>query len=176
MIIGSKFLGDEREAAKLVQHDMYWSCVGLIPIVAHRHWETAAAKGEVVSILGRLVDSNSPFDHRSLQEAHDLIAAQFRWLRAASLDGPVEEPDRKRDLRIAGEWHTFLVLELEDLCKEPDFVHAVLQVVAMNNTQRGYEAEDRVEAILHERYKAWYVQKAGKPESGSTSRHPEQQT
>jgi hypothetical protein len=58
-------------------------------------------------------------------------------------------------LRVAGMWQVFLQDELAALIKNPGFVDAVLEAIGMENSELGYEAEDRLAAILRERYSAW---------------------
>ena len=93
------------------------------------------------------------FDHRTLQDIHDLIAAWFRLSqddRGQFRLGETEEIFRDR---LATEWRTFFEEEVERLSADDEIARAVLTAAAFGNTDKGYAAEAQLREILKERYR-----------------------
>jgi hypothetical protein len=155
MIIGSKFPGDDHDAAMSVQHALYGEAVGMLARLARDRLARAdlAAGGETV--IGSLLRGRTSFDHRVLQDAHDLIAAEFRFTRHGHLFRGAHETERVWELRIAGLWWAFLVKEADRLLERADFLHAILSALAFQNSPAGYRAEDEARVILETEYMEW---------------------
>lgn len=76
MIVGRMFDGDDYEALQLQQHDAYEQALSIIVSEARRRLDRAEALvGETA--LGNEVRLGR-FDHHVIQDAHDLLAAQWR--------------------------------------------------------------------------------------------------
>jgi hypothetical protein len=90
------------------------------------------------------------FDHRTIQHAHDLIAAWWRFrsgLRYPRIPGLGPTPEQ-----LKHDWFMWLTDELKELCKEPRYVRCVVQAAAYGNMELGYKAEDELHEFLRERY------------------------
>ena len=160
MIVGCCFEGDTHQRAKMVQHDMYPRNVALIFEEARVALEEAEARARVTTVIGSILEPRErlALDHRVLQDAHDLIAAQFRWQESQGdfLQQRSYESDRSYDLRVAGVWHVFYLDELRKLVKVREFVHAVLEAVGLDHTEIGVAAQRRLGDLLRVRYAAWW--------------------
>jgi hypothetical protein len=76
MSIGSKFPGDDHDAAMSVQHALYGEAVGMLARLARDRLARAdlAAGGETV--IGSLLRGRTSFDHRVLQAILSALAFQ----------------------------------------------------------------------------------------------------
>ena len=160
MIIAAKFQGDDRDLARL-QHQVYGEALGIIVRRCNRFARVA------ISILGG--NSTHPkwesvdrIDHRTLQTAHDLLAAAWRFetsppqKRLPMPEGrsnPEFEPDTPE-----GRWLQWLNSEVaswvdEDKCHDgPLMIRLVLQILANQNQPAGYEAETRLAELIYNRF------------------------
>jgi len=93
------------------------------------------------------------FDHRTLQDIHDLIAAWFRFSQDDGGQLRLGETDEGYQDRLADEWRTFFEEEVGRLTSDDEFVRAVLVAAAFGNTDRGYAAEAQLREFLKERYR-----------------------
>ncbi len=154
MLWGPRFDGDDNTVAMDVQADLYMGFgVGHLRAVVSRHPRPEHDDRKVESLTARLQARSGGYDHRPLQWAHDLIAAQFRflysdWLRQAN---PGEDR-RAQELRIAVGWGAFLEREAQELANEPEYLRAHLDAVEFENSPVGYAGERRLREILHRRY------------------------
>lgn len=94
------------------------------------------------------------FDHRVLQDAHDIIAAAFRHHND---DGGqlrlLEDADKQRT-RYVHEWNEWLERQLLWFLRQPPFVRSVVECVIFTNNVMGYMAEDRLCDFLLTHYNA----------------------
>ena len=100
------------------------------------------------------------FDHRTLEDAHDLIAAWFRFSGDTSGQLRLEEAPEAYELRLAKDWHDFFGREIGRLIESDEFTRNVLTAAVFANTDRGYAAEASTRAYLKQQYLAMGCAKA----------------
>ena len=136
MIVGKCFPDDDLAIARQ-QHDVYGQALGIIVQQCNQYTRFAKVLLEVegYSLWGK-VDS---FDHRTLQEAHDLLAAAWRFryiqsrLQATFFDDPDED--------IQSLWLDWLRNEVAQWILLPKLVRAVQLILENQNKPVGYHAE-----------------------------------
>ena len=92
------------------------------------------------------------FDHRTLQDTHDTIAAWFRFARDDGGQMRLGELDQDYETRLATEWNEFLLAEVAALARIDEFARAVLMATVFANRERGYAAEKELREILRGQY------------------------
>ncbi len=140
-----------------VQHDLYSESVGMLIRAAKERLSRVESAAEVQTILGSILKPETRFDHRGLQEIHDLIAAQFRFLHRHFLTQKIGDTKRPYELRVAGLWWIFFMGEVHRLLDRPQFMHAILIALAHQDTRLGYEGEEEAARILKGEYIEWLV-------------------
>lgn len=153
MIVSSKFKNDNNERTMWLQHDRYALLVVELFKTARRKYLSAEIMLDVVTDLGSIVKSIDGFDHRTLQEAHDIIAASFRLNYVDQLDPELPFPDQESDeVRVTRLWCDYYYKEIDLLTDIPQFTKSVLRAVAFPNTDTNDEAEDAIKEILTTQY------------------------
>ena len=150
MIVTRQFCGDGNDDVKHLQHGVYEDSVIQIADEAKTCFFFAEAVIKSGSETVRLLAQVTGFDHRCLQNAHDLIAAEFRRCKAADFAPvlPYEPMDEKQ--RVLEMWQTWLTQELASLCGSPQFVRQVAEILAFQNKVRGFRAEKELrESLLY---------------------------
>src|SRR5271156_4736695 len=133
MFVGRRFPGDSNGVLMGVQSRLYWEIIGYLYSWPRKRYLDACQLVQSDTDLAKRLWAENSFDHRTLQESHDLIAAWFRFLRDAQGDRILfETEDEYRD-RLAVEWRTFLETEVRSLSDDDDFVRAVLTAAAFPN-------------------------------------------
>lgn len=166
MIVCDRFKGDNNEALKWVQHDAYWSLLPFLFSYPKGIYRQAVSYTGVQTELYKSVRAIRKFDHRVLRSAHDKTAAYYRYQHPDKLGQlvlPFVAPDCTNlsleeilDEIYKREWCSYWYEEVRNISKEPLIVRAVLTAVAYQNTDDGYEAEDLLMELLHDRYdKHW---------------------
>jgi hypothetical protein len=166
MIVGDRFEGDNNDVLKWVQHDLYWTLLPMLFLYMKNRYLWATSYTGVDTDLSKKIIEIDRFDHRVLQDAHDKIAAFFRY----------EFPDKLSQMVIPGtipdckelnleetlkecyrrEWTKYWYKEIRKLSNEPIIARAIITAVSYQNTDEGYEAEDLLLELLHDRYgKTW---------------------
>lgn len=152
MWVGAEFRGDEDKELMEIQHDLYGEALGYLFCEAREEFLRAERMLDERTMLGLAIENERSFDHRVLQDAHDLIAAEFRYQRADLPQPPLPfDSDTERN-RLEEHWRSFVRDEAKQLAREPETCRAILMTVAYQNTEIGYQAEDTLEALLVERY------------------------
>ncbi|MGI6614986.1 MAG: hypothetical protein ACOX30_03020 [Dethiobacteria bacterium] len=166
MIVSDRFKGDTNEALKWIQDDTYWSLLPYLYTFPKGIYRQAISFTGVETELYKINREIESFDHRVLQDAHDKIAAYYRYQHPDKLGQlvlPFVAPDCS-DLSLeeilekiyTREWCNFWYAEVRRISEEPLVVRAILTAVAYQNTDDGYEAEDLLMELLHDRYgKLW---------------------
>ena len=149
MIVGPRFPGDDNEPVMLAQHDEYFPVISEWGRRALKRLEYAEELTGGEDGLADRLRGRRGFDHRVLQEAHDLIAAwdrfsQCRWL---PLFDPA--PDRAA-LRAA--WREFASAEIGRLIEDARVTKALLEAIGHENEPAGYAAEKWLGELLRARY------------------------
>lgn len=151
MIVGKCFPEDEDHEVQWMQHDVYWESVALILETARVAYLRAQRTIGVSSPEIFLLKTLRGFDHRTLQNAHDLIAVYWRFrsnLKYPRL--PVVAPTIEM---LKEDWRQWLRAELRSLCEfYPEFVQAVVRAAAYGNLDLGYEAEKSLDEMLRRHY------------------------
>jgi len=145
MIVSDMFPDDNLEIA-WQQHDVYGRALGLIIDACNRYTSFACS---ILSHSGYDGWSNSrPVDHRTLQDAHDIIAGAWRWyaIRPHFNFGNASEKTNKEA------WLGWLGAELKKWYECPHLVRLVQIILANQNTPIGYAAEDELGTSLLRRY------------------------
>jgi hypothetical protein len=152
MWVGTEFPGDTNQTLKDVQFRLYGEMLVRLYNRPRDRYLDACRLVQIDTDLATRLRSMDGFDHRTLQDVHDLIAAWFRYSqddRGLRL-GETEETFRDR---LATEWRTFFEEEVERLTTDDEIARAVLTAAAFGNTDRGYAAEAQLREFLKERYR-----------------------
>ena len=148
MIISKVYENDCNELLKDVQHDAYWRSIGSIFKAARAELLQADAILGTNLLIAEKARKVQALDHRVLQNAHDILAAAFRYHHD---DGGQlalgESPDAQR-LRYSIEWAQWLEEQLRELIKYPQFVRSTVECVIFSNGEVGYMAENRLSDLL----------------------------
>ena len=141
MIVAPLFEGDDDDEVALKQHDVYGHALAVIVSTCNRHVRFARAV---------LNDADHPgwgtvedFDHRTMQNAHDLLAAAWRFrhdFRQSSLPFESENPREK----VQTLWLDWLRREIADWTTKPGLVRSVQLVLTNQNKPAGYVAEGQL--------------------------------
>ena len=169
VIVATLFPGDGDIDLYLhwLQHDVYGRALRIISDRCYTHAERAS---EILDYRewGRVRIRDGPrltFDHRTLQKAHDILAAVWRFRHSFELrqfDFPVEQINSMDPNFISPwwkwsdwwEWHLewgqpqfmehwlkWLRGEIESWIHHPERVHLVMKILANQNQPIGYQAE-----------------------------------
>ena len=74
-----------------VQHELYMESVAMLARAAEERLFRAESAASANTVLGTILRPEKFFDHRVLQDVHDLIAAQFRFIERDLLVQKVRE-------------------------------------------------------------------------------------
>ena len=140
VIVATRFDGDDDMHIQWLQHDVYGQALAIIADTCQRYEHFARA------VLGDDQGGWEPirsFDHRTLQHAHDILAAAWRFkhvLRLRQMKLPV---DRKNEGEPAfiNHWLTWLQEEVDSWIAAPYRVRLVVKILANQNEPAGYKAE-----------------------------------
>ena len=167
MLVFPWFDGDDDDEVAWKQHDVYRDALGII-----------VRKCNLFALRARalLDDTAHPdwgtverFDHRTLQAAHDVLAAVWRFrhdARQFELSGDVLHPRRDRPLvdlepsvepqdplvEVPGRWLDWLRGEVDGWLHSPHLVRSVQLVLANQNEPAGYVAESQLTLDLLDRF------------------------
>ena len=147
MIIGGAFDGDNGHVLQLRQHDRYGEALGIIAYGCLEHSRNAAiARGEYdLTLSERLASVRSEgFDHRTLQSAHDYLAAWWRWKHSHT---------HRLEHATAEDWLLWLRHEVKTWTTHaPHLARLVTKVLLNQNMDAGYVAEADLLEELHRHY------------------------
>jgi hypothetical protein len=144
MIICDCFAGDNNEVLKDWQHDYYndmlkeWLCIVYEQIEEHRK------KGNCLKLVKMWDDANlknGRFDHRCLQECHDVIATSFRFCAKHQI------PETAR-VNTKMYWTKYFKKIASETMQEEYALEAFITVLAQANTEDGYEGEDMLSSAV----------------------------
>ena len=185
MFVGATFPSDNNEDLMLIQHDLWFKVNGAfidedsfaLSSCFYIFW---CARKAIFGFINenplffpeieQLKAINS-FDHRVLQNAHNKIAAFYRWIQGASLKPAFDDGNTYGDwsnkllsLGIYGRpnlynsylldcWKMYLRFELLDISFNHIAVSEhIVRAVLFQNTEQGYKAEDSIDKFLIFRY------------------------
>lgn len=156
MIVGSRFDGDHNDVLMWAQHDVYDAIMAHMFLAAleyyDAHIEHAWTGPEHVYAARRRWEQQTGLDHRCLQEAHDLVAAFFRYAFASRcvVDGLPPGLDAKEHWKVL--WSQYYPTECRRLAQNRAIADAILGAIAYQNTDGGYAAEDALAGLLKREY------------------------
>lgn len=150
MLIGKMFPDDPMWISH-IQHDLYGKYVGIIFDKARKEYLKAEVVLGINTEVGDKLKQANGFDHRTIQDLHDVIAGKFRFqwlaLKNQQLDF-FKEPELVSEdaSATAYQWKIFLESELEMIFNDaPGLIKQVcLATIYVNPDKRGCEAEDRI--------------------------------
>ena len=151
MIVGSEFPRDKNRTLMNVQHGVYGEMVVRLFTGPRDRYRAAAALLRIESELSERLRSMDGFDHRTLQLAHDRIAAVFRF----SDDGgqlQLGESDADYRRRLEEDWRGFVQSEVGQLTEDDEFTRAICTATAFGNKDPGVAAEHWLDQFLRDRY------------------------
>ena len=94
------------------------------------------------------------YDHRVLQDAHDIIAAAYRYKFDDGGQLKLGEASEEQSKRYVSEWVHWLEDELDKLIGYRKFAHSVIKSVIHEGTDIGCQSEFTVVDILLAHYSA----------------------
>jgi hypothetical protein len=145
MICVPTFPGDDDQRLFNIQTYSYWDSIWTVFKVARERYlygESVLRSFGSMSIQSLQFES---FDHRTIQDVHDLIAAFYRFKRRTESLFPLEP-------NLCEDWYAFLREEAVALCESADFVTGVLNACIYANTEVRYAGEKRANHVQRERY------------------------
>ncbi len=160
MIVGIYFNGDDDNQVKWLQHDVYGAA---LHIIVRTCWEHVKYANMVLyDDWGNRWDPVYEFDHRTLQVAHDLMAAAWRSRYAFAIRQHPLPIDGIRNNEIpdfVGHWLAWLRNEVESwndgVCPRDysaSLIRFVSQILKNQNRPAGYRAEKKLAWELVNRY------------------------
>lgn len=158
MNVGCSFRDDVDDRTKWAQHDVYSPSLAIIVQGCIRHAQAAAALLEAE--WPPAWPSDPTYDYRTLQDAHDILAAAWRFIADTAqppLPAPVGGQARARPLME--QWNEWLRAEIAAWPTRPHLVQLVMTILAHQNIPRGNDAEDALAQALRERFNSvpWQV-------------------
>lgn len=150
MLVSTVFPSDDNDALKWAQHDVYGAVLEYWFKECRRHYLQAEKLLGVRTALGNKIETLKGFDHRSVQPAHDLMAAYFRrdiYDVQANLLSPREE------LREFMSRQSFVRGEVAALLEEPTFTLLLLEACTRRREPLGRGANVALADALRARYR-----------------------
>lgn len=148
MIVGRRFHGDSDAELMSLQHNYYEEVVASLASAAtDQYFFSEALCGVRDELGGRLRDLDGLYDHRDLQETHDLVAAAFRHQQQASPPAPALNPEQHRT-----RWLAFANAEFAALLRAAPLCRLIVRSIAYHGSAIGTEAQEQLAAALRGRY------------------------
>ncbi len=150
MIIGSRFRDDNNKEVMRLQHEVYGDALRIISGTCQKYTNLAHR------ILGDpwvsvIIDS---YDHRTLQDSHDTIAAAWCSRCLLSLRQMELALDWKHAIApdFQGHWLKWLEEEVRSWKDDPCLIQFVVRILENQNNPVGYRAEAYLNRALVFRY------------------------
>ena len=156
MWVGREFAGDDNKTLKMAQFQLYWDLLPLLFLRARDRYLNACRLIEVETELGNRAKAMDQFDRRTIQDAHDLIAAWYRFSRDDGGQLRLGESPDDYESRLAREWRHFFEAEVSRLVSIDEFTRDILRATVFANTNSGRAAEASVCERLKARYASVY--------------------
>jgi hypothetical protein len=149
MWVGREFDGDDNKTLKDIQFKMY------NPVkMARKCRDVYMRSCEILSltdVLYQKISGLTEIDHRTLQTAHDQIAAFFRF-SFRELYMPLIECNSEYRNMLTEKWQTFYENETSEIADVPKINQTVIQILAHQNQEIGTYAETVLSYHLNNRY------------------------
>lgn len=154
MLVYPVFEGDDNQTLAWVQHNAYWKLIGSFFRYAADHYLNDIRYTWESPDFINIIRKTESFDHRVLQDAHDMVAAYYRFILAPHQDHlEITEGFDIKSYYLAA-WEAYYHQEISLLSQVEEFSEAIVTAVAFQNTERGYAAEAKLREFLLQRYKA----------------------
>jgi hypothetical protein len=140
MIIGYSFLKDNNESLTAMQHDSYNHNVAAIVEAARAALIHADAILQSNLKIAEEAREIKGFDHRTLQDTHDILAMTFRYLNDDGGQLKLSETCEEQNNRYLHTWNKWLGDQLSEHAKNPLFVRSVVEAVIFSNSEMSYMA------------------------------------
>ena len=138
MIVAPCYEGDDDDEVAWKQHDVYSDALAIIVGTSNRHARFAREMlDDSEHAEWGTVDT---FDHRTVQGAHDLLAAAWRFENDMRQPALPFEPDNPLD-HVQRQWLEWLRRETADWTTAPRIVRSVQLILTNQNQPMGYRAE-----------------------------------
>lgn len=124
-----------------MQHDVYFDA---LQEIIDANWNFAEFSSAVL-VCEQDVAGPPAIDHRTLQNAHDLLAAAWRYRNRQSQRELFEEPGKD-------DWVRWLQCELSAWRHKPALVRDVLLILKNQNTPIGFAFEGRLALGIMQRF------------------------
>jgi hypothetical protein len=154
MIVGYVFENDSNDNLKEIQHYRYPQSVTRIFLSCRRAMSKAEAVLGICHVDVEKAREIVNFDHRVLQDTHDIIAAAYRYKFDDGGQLKLGESIGEQSNRYLSGWVNWLEQELDELTGYRGFAHSVIESVIHENTETGYQAEYAAVDILLSHYSA----------------------
>jgi hypothetical protein len=147
MIVSKAFHNDFDEKFKWQQHEHYSAALALIVRQCIYHYTNACKITDSKPLQG-LNQITSGFDHRVIQNLHDIMAAYWRSKnRRCEPYIPSLEPNNIDD------WLAWIPNEIDEWSTDqPQIIKYVMISLFHQNSEKGYEAEELALSLLKEKY------------------------
>jgi hypothetical protein len=151
MIVCQVYPNDNNHVLKNIQHDLYEAIEFYLIEYAKTRFLKAANLLRQNSELVEKLKMLESFDHRVLQDTHDIIAARYRYLHddGGQIDLLSASPQKET---YRTNWIQWFHQETRSLVDNDEFCRAVVTSVVFQNTECGYQAEDQLKEFLTYHY------------------------
>jgi len=141
LIVGRYYDGDGDMDLAWKQHDVYGQALGIISSTCNRY--AAFAKALLEDTGHNDWGKIDRFDHRTLQDCHDLLAAAWRF-RNDSCQGKLPFEDAEDSVPAESRWLDWLRKEVSGWIDHPHLVRSVQLILTNQNQLTGYIAESQL--------------------------------
>ena len=115
--------------------------------------EAALSAQKIMGCQARSWGRVISIDHRTLQMAHDILAAVWRWSYGLHQDKFAWHPQHISPLQIEAHWLSWLGGEVVGWQQKDEKLINEVQCILLNqNNDTGYDAEDRLTQFLLEKF------------------------
>ncbi len=149
MIVATYFDGDNDKVLAALQHDVYGDALIIMVKACNRFalFAKVLLKDKEHDNWGQI----QRFDHRTLQMAHDLLAAAWRFENnSLQLELPI--PGMHDNCPYEERWLAWLRREMSDWIDCPRMVRSVQLILTNQNKPIGYAAETRLSIGIMNRF------------------------
>lgn len=149
MILASCYSGDDNHVLKDAQFSEYPKNVHNIFLVAKSIYLYSCDVLDMKTEVSTILEAKSTFDHRVLQDAHDTMAAYYRFSYDDGVQLDLIDPVLTKEEQYLINWNSWFDNELKQIMgTNSQLVRSVNEAIAFENTERGYNAEDKIIEIL----------------------------
>ena len=151
MIVHSAFKFDGNDLLKSVQHELYMAQAPKLFQGARARLIEADAILCAELLVTERARAIAAFDHRVLHDAHDIIAAVYRYRFDDGGQLDLLQPGNLR-ARYESGWTAWFEQEVQALCTVPTFVRSCIQCVVFANSEFAYMSERALCEMLTNHY------------------------